>query len=75
MKHLYETIAKRLDIPVSQIGRLTYFENDLKLDSLDFLDLMLAIEKDFDVRIPETRLARFETVGDVEDWMKEPRCD
>lgn len=44
--------------------------NDLGLDSLDYIDFIGAIDDEFKVRIPDTDAAKFETVGDMIDWLE-----
>ena len=39
--------------------------DDLELDSLDAIDLVVAIEKEFGLRMDEKKLAFMKTVGDV----------
>lgn len=43
----------------------------LRLDSLDFVDLINAIDSEFAVEIPGESSAKFETVGDMIDWLEE----
>ena len=40
-------------------------ERDLGLDSLDLVELLLSLEKEFNIEIPESRLAEVHTVQDL----------
>ena len=41
------------------------FVDDLGVDSLDLIELIMIIEEDFDLRIPEEGLENLVTVGDA----------
>ena len=45
--------------------------DDLKLDSLDGMDLVVTIEKEFDFRVDEKRMMTMRTVGEVYDYIRE----
>ena len=45
----------------------TRFDSDLELDSLTVMDLVAAIEDEFDITLPINMLPELETVGDVAD--------
>lgn len=45
--------------------------DDLQLDSLDGMDLIVALEKEFDVRVDEKALMKLETVGDVHGYIRQ----
>lgn len=45
--------------------------DDLQLDSLDGMDLIVALEKEFDVRVDEKELLKLQTVGDVHAYIRQ----
>ena len=47
------------------------FIDDLGADSLDIVELVMAIEEEFDIEIPDTDAEKVVTVGDVVDYIKE----
>ncbi len=47
----------------------TRFQN-LQMDSLDFIDLILAMDEEFGVTIPPEDAAKFENVGAMIDWLE-----
>jgi acyl carrier protein len=49
--------------------RGTRLEGDLGLDSLSMIDIAVAAEEAFGIRIPDDDLERFVTVGDVADYV------
>ena len=57
--------------PVPEITRSTSFINDLEADSLDLVELIMAIEDEFDLQIPDENSERISTVGDAVDYIEE----
>ena len=55
------------DTDLSKVTRDTLLKSDLGLTSLDFIVLMVEIQDQYGIAIPET--ASFETVGDVLDFL------
>lgn len=47
------------------------FQEDLDLDSLDIMDLLMVLEEEFDVQIPDEELQKIKTVGDVVNYISE----
>ena len=47
------------------------FIDDLGADSLDIVELVMALEEEFDIEIPDTDAEKVVTVGDVVEYIKE----
>eukprot|EP00536_Pseudo-nitzschia_multiseries_P011593 jgi/Psemu1/308375/fgenesh1_kg.405_\ len=62
-------IAESLDVDISSVEPSTTFVGDLGLDSLDTVELIMAIEEEFDCEIPEEEAAKISTVGEVIDFI------
>lgn len=45
--------------------------DDLGADSLDLVELIMALEEEFDIEIPDADAEKVVTVGDVVDYIKE----
>jgi acyl carrier protein len=58
-------VANRLGTPVEQIALETRFSEDLNADSLDIVDLIMALEEAFQVKIPDNEAQQIKTVGDT----------
>lgn len=56
-------IARDMGLPVEQCTDDARFHEDLGGDSLDLLECVFLIEREFDVSIPDERLGECETVG------------
>ncbi len=64
-------VSEQLDSPKSDISRENSFVDDLKADSLDIVELVMALEDEFDVKIPDEDYDKIKTVGDVIDYIEE----
>jgi acyl carrier protein len=60
-----EIVSKELKVDINKVGLDTHFLNDLGADSLDAVELMMAVEDAFDVVIPDEDAQNFNTVRDV----------
>ena len=58
-------IAKQLRIDESKVTIESKIKDDLGADSLDVLQLLMTIEEDMGITVPDEELATFNTVGDV----------
>ena len=47
------------------------FINDLEADSLDIVELMMALEEEFDIEIPDEDAEKISTVGDAVEYIKD----
>ena len=58
-------LAKQLRIAPEKITMQSLIKKDLGADSLDILQLLMRIEDQYGIVIPDQALAKFETVADV----------
>ncbi len=58
-------IASKLKIAESEITEEKSLFNDLGADSLDFVELSMLLEREFNVRFTETETSNVKTVGDL----------
>lgn len=63
-------ISEQLGINASEISTSSDFIDDLGADSLDIVELIMALESEFDLEIPEDEAENVRTVGDVVDYIK-----
>ncbi len=69
-------IAEHLNLDESEITPESSFTDDLNADSLDIVEMAMAIEEEFSntgrkIEIPDEKLKEFVTVRDVVDYLKE----
>ena len=60
-----KVLAKQLRRPEETITAESRIMQDLGADSLNILMLLMTIEEDFGIKVPDEKLADFQTVGDV----------
>ena len=65
LERLQRIISEYTDIPAAEITEETNIRTDLNLNSLELVNLAVAIEDEFDVEIPDREALGIETVGDV----------
>ena len=63
------TLAKQLNIDPAKVTLESRFKEDLGADTIDILQLLLTIEEDYGVTIPDEKLATFSTVGDIVNFL------
>ena len=61
---LRELIAYKLEMPLAQVTEYAALRADLGADSLDDVELIMAVEDEFDIEILDADAARLHTVGD-----------
>ncbi len=67
-----EVIGEQLGIEdLETITMETTFIEDIGADSLDIVELIMALEEEFDLEIPDADAEKIVTVSDVVDYIKE----
>ncbi len=67
-----EVISEQLGIEdTDSISMETTFIDDLGADSLDIVELIMALEEEFDLEIPEAEAEKIVSVANVVDYIKE----
>ena len=70
LEKMREMIAEQLNCDGETIGLDTSFKDDLGADSLDLFELVMALEEEYGLEIPEEELSDVETVGDIIEYLK-----
>ena len=65
-----EIIAKELEVDVKQMTPDAKFIEDLGADSLDIVELVMALEEEFGIEIPDEDADKLKTVGDAMNYLK-----
>ncbi|NLI00278.1 MAG: acyl carrier protein [Chthonomonadales bacterium] len=64
-------VADRLDKGVEEVTNEAAFMEDLGADSLDVVELVMALEEEFDIEIPDEEAEEIKTVGDAVKYIEE----
>ena len=60
-----ELISKQLNRPVEEITEDKEVVKDLGADSLDVVEMLMSLEEEFNITVPEEDTANIKTVGDI----------
>jgi acyl carrier protein len=63
-------VSEATKVEAANISAGTNFVDDLNLDSLDMVELMMKMEDEFGVEIPEDETENLKSIGDVVSYLK-----
>ena len=66
-----EIIVEQLGVAENAVTQEASFIDDLGADSLDIVELIMALEEEFDIEIPDADAEKVVTVGDVVEYIKD----
>ena len=69
IEKLIELISEQLSIDSSEINVNTRITEDLGADSLDIVELLMTLEDDYGISIPDDEVQEIKTIGDVEKYL------
>ena len=64
-KRVKEIVAEQLGVDESQVTNEASFMDDLGADSLELVEITMALEERFNLTVPDDEADRLKTVGDV----------
>lgn len=71
-KKIREIVIEHMDLSVDyDLSPDLSFKDDIKMDSVDVIEIIMALENEFEIEIPDEELARFKTFGDLVNYIKE----
>ena len=65
-----DIVVEQLDAEESDVTMESSIVDDLGADSLDVVDLVMSIEEEFDVEIPDEEVENIKTVGDIVKYIE-----
>lgn len=71
LEKVTEILVEQLDVDADIVKATSSIQDDLGADSLDLADIVMSIEEEFDVEVPDDALASIKTVGDVVKYVEE----
>ena len=66
-----QLIVDQLGVSMEEIKPEVSFLDDLGADSLDIVDLVMAMEEEFDIEIPDDDAEKIQTIGDAFAYIKD----
>jgi len=65
-----EVIVEQLNVNADEVKLESNFVEDLGADSLDVVELVMALEEKFEIEIPDSEAEKIQTVKDVVDYIE-----
>ncbi len=69
-----EVVAEQLGVNIDEIKEDSKFVEDLGADSLDVVELVMALEEKFDIEIPDESAENIATVADAVKFIEEAKA-
>ncbi|NLW08667.1 MAG: acyl carrier protein [Firmicutes bacterium] len=71
LEKIREIVVEQLGVDEEEVTEKASFVDDLGADSLDIVELIMALEEEFDMEIPDEDAEKISTVGDAIKYIKE----
>lgn len=68
-ERVVEIVSTNLGVNKEQITRETRFTDDIGADSLDIVELVMELEEEFEITIPDEEAEKIKTVGEAIDYI------
>jgi len=69
-ERIHQILFRHLGVDESELLPDADLQGDLGADSLDVVELVMAFEETFDVRVPDEDVERMRTLGDIERYLE-----
>jgi len=66
-----KVVVEQLDVEPEKVTPEASFANDLAADSLDVVELVMGLEEEFDIEIPDEAAEQIDTVGKAVEYINE----
>ena len=66
-----EILIDQLDVEEEKVTMEASIVDDLGADSLDLVDMVMSLEEEFDVEIPDDQVENIKTVGDIVKYIED----
>lgn len=70
-----DIIVEQLGVEESMVTPETNLIKDLEADSLDAVEIIMAIEEEFDIEIPDEDAEKFQLIGDLVDYVDKHKAN
>ena len=70
LEKVKKIIVEGLGVSEDRVNKEASFVEDLAADSLDIVELIMSLEEEFDIEIPDSEAEKISTVGDVIEYIK-----
>ncbi len=70
-QRVIKIVSEAANVETSNVQASTNFVDDLNLDSLDMVEMMMKMEEEFGIDIPEEKTEDLKTISDVTNFLKQ----
>jgi acyl carrier protein len=70
LEKIKELIVDQTGISADELDLSTSLMNDIEADSLDAVEIIMAIEDEFEIEIPDEEAEKFATIKDIVDYLE-----
>ena len=67
---VYSIVSEQMNVDAAELRAETSFVNDLNADSLDTVELVMELEDEFDMNIPDDEAEKLQTVGQAIEFIQ-----
>ncbi len=68
-ERVIEIVCEHLGVNKEQVKRSTSFQEDMGADSLDIVELVMELEEEFGINIPDDQAEKIKTIGEAVDYI------
>jgi acyl carrier protein len=72
-QRVIEIVCESLGVNKEQVNRSTKFIDDIGADSLDIVELIMELEEEFEINIPDDQAEKIKTVGEAIEYIERER--
>ncbi|HET6573064.1 MAG TPA: acyl carrier protein [Fimbriiglobus sp.] len=69
-QRVMEIVSEHLAVNKEKLTRATNFIEDIGADSLDIVELVMELEEEFDIQIPDDQAEKIKTIGEAVDYIE-----
>jgi acyl carrier protein len=69
-ERVIDIVCENLAVNKEQVNRNTSFQEDMGADSLDIVELVMELEEEFEITIPDDQAEKIKTVGEAIDYIE-----
>lgn len=70
LEKVKKVIADQLSMEVEEVKIESTFTEDLGVDSLEIFEIVMSLEEEFNIEIPNEDIENIKTIGDIVNYMK-----
>ena len=73
-ERVFRLVCDRLGVNKEQVTLQTAFVEDIGADSLDIVELVMGLEEEFGINIPDDQAEKIKTVGEAIDYIEREKA-